>query len=220
MFAFISLPDNVKFKPGIKPDFFNEVFLWTCHDECGYHCMWRTTNAFVSRDWAVPQFYGKWPFKRILGIQEPASVFFSFLNLFAHWRMIRKFRREVRNDSPLYYVWHVFSAVRLLSGTIICLQKAGEEVCNHFWMFVITPMRISLWCCSNCGSLTTFYFHLDLHEWMDVFNHLSYSRLSADRIVGLWIRLFHGFGQFQLHNHEVNYWRDKEKLHILMFDFY
>lgn len=73
--------------------------------------MWRTTNAFVSRQWNVPQFYGKWPFKRLFGIQEPASVLFSFLNLFAHWRMIQKFRRQVRNDSPMYYIWHVFCGV-------------------------------------------------------------------------------------------------------------
>lgn len=73
--------------------------------------MWRTTMAFLNRNWAVPQFHGKWPFIRLFGIQEPASVFFSFLNLFAHWRMIRKFRREVRKDSPMYLIWHLFCAV-------------------------------------------------------------------------------------------------------------
>lgn len=103
--------DAVKFKEHIKPDLVNDILLWTCHDECIYHCMWRTTNAFVSRDWPVPQFYGKWPFKRFLGIQEPASVFFSFLNLLAHWRMIRKFRQEVRSDSPMYYIWLIFAGV-------------------------------------------------------------------------------------------------------------
>lgn len=71
----------------------------------------------MSRDWPVPQFYGKWPFVRFFGIQEPASVFFSFLNLVAHWRMIRKFRSEVRNDSPMYYVWHIFSGV-----SKVCIQ--------------------------------------------------------------------------------------------------
>lgn len=75
--------------------------------------MWRTTMAFLNRNWNVPQFYGKWPFIRLFGIQEPASVFFSFLNLFVHWRMIRKFRREVRHDSPMYYIWHIFCAVSL-----------------------------------------------------------------------------------------------------------
>lgn len=73
--------------------------------------MWRTTNLFVSRNWNVPQFYGKWPFKRLFGIQEPASALFSFFNLLVHWNMLKKFRREVRNDSPMYYIWNVFSVV-------------------------------------------------------------------------------------------------------------
>lgn len=73
--------------------------------------MWRTTNAFITRNWPVPQFYGKWPFERFLGMQEPASVVFSILNFLSHWWMIRRFRKDVRKDSPMYYVWHVFCAV-------------------------------------------------------------------------------------------------------------
>lgn len=103
--------DAIHFQDHIIPDFFNGLFLWSCKDECGYNCMWRTTNAFLSRDWSVPQFYGKWPFKRFYGIQEPASVLFSYLNFLVHWRMIKKYRRECRSDSPMYYVWHVFCAV-------------------------------------------------------------------------------------------------------------
>lgn len=102
----------MQFKNGIEQEWINGILLWSCHDECVYRCMWRTTNAFVAREWSVPQFYGKWPFKRFFGIQEPASVLFSFLNLIVHWKMLRKFRDDVRSDSPMYYVWHVFCAVR------------------------------------------------------------------------------------------------------------
>lgn len=107
---------------------------WSCADECQYGCMWRTVEAFQDRNWPVPQFYGKvhksqrkfnlfsfvrsfyvqWPFLRFLGLQEPASVMFSFFNLIAHIRNLRKFRREVRPDSPCYKIWHVFSAVSIL----------------------------------------------------------------------------------------------------------
>lgn len=75
--------------------------------------MWRTTNAFIMRNWPVPQFYGKWPFERFLGMQEPASVVFSIVNFLSHWWMIRQFRKEVRKDSPMYHVWHVFCAVKV-----------------------------------------------------------------------------------------------------------
>lgn len=176
--SFDSYIDATKFKENIKQDVFNEILLWTCHDECIYHCMWRTTNAFVSRNWNVPQFFGKWPFKRFLGIQEPASVLFSFLNLMAHWRMIRKFRREVRSDSPLYYVWHIFGAVSI-------------SIASHilFW---------------NIHQTLTSVNHLDLHKWLDLFHHFPYSRLSINWTTWLWFRLFHGIGQLLLHDFEVN----------------
>lgn len=110
----LSLADGLQFKNGIEQEWVNGILLWSCHDECVYGCMWRTTNAFVARQWDVPQFYGKWPFRRFFGIQEPASVLFSLLNLIVHWKMLRKFRENVRSDSPMYYVWHVFCAVRRL----------------------------------------------------------------------------------------------------------
>lgn len=105
------ITDGLLFKNGIEQEWINGILLWSCHDECVYRCMWRTTNAFVARQWDVPQFYGKWPFKRFFGIQEPASVIFSLLNLIVHWKMLRKFRENVRSDSPMYYVWHVLCAV-------------------------------------------------------------------------------------------------------------
>lgn len=154
----ISNSDATKFKSHLKQDFFNEIFLWTCHDECNYHCMWRTTNIFVAREWSVPQFYGKWPFKRILGIQEPASVFFSFLNLMAHWRMIRKFRREVRSDSPMYYVWHALSAV---SDFLAAFQ--------HFFFFYFNSIKMLLvlwhWYFNFCF-IFVFCFQICINAWI------------------------------------------------------
>ncbi|XP_004522696.1 post-GPI attachment to proteins factor 3 [Ceratitis capitata] len=90
---------------------FDKAFAWNCADECQYGCMWRTVDAFAERGWDVPQFYGKWPFVRFLGMQEPASVLFSILNLIAHIRWLRRFRTEVRPDSPCYKLWHIFSFI-------------------------------------------------------------------------------------------------------------
>ncbi|XP_060528949.1 post-GPI attachment to proteins factor 3 [Cylas formicarius] len=92
--------------------------LWSCRDECKYGCMWKTVDQFTARNWRIPQFYGKWPFVRIFGIQEPASVVFSLLNLYVHIKMIQKFRKVVRPDSPLFWLWHVF-----------CL------ICCHAWLW-------------------------------------------------------------------------------------
>jgi len=96
-----------------KQSVFDRLFQWTCADECQYGCMWRTVLAFFERGWPIPQFYGKWPFLRLLGMQEPASVIFSCLNFAMHLRMLRKFRREVRPDSPCYMLTHIFAVVGL-----------------------------------------------------------------------------------------------------------
>lgn len=179
------MSDAIKFKDHIKQDFFNEVLLWTCHDECIYHCMWRTTHTFVNRDWAVPQFYGKWPFARFFGIQEPASVFFSFLNLIAHWRMIRKFRKEVPQNSPMYYIWHIFSGVSIWSYNFF-------DFISIYILFISTNVHVC------------FVWKTDMYEWLDLFHYFPYKRLSVNGIIGLWIRILHGVGQFLLYDFKVN----------------
>ncbi|TDG50174.1 hypothetical protein AWZ03_003390 [Drosophila navojoa] len=92
---------------------FDRLFGWRCTDECSYGCMWRTVYAFMERGWPIPQFYGKWPFIRLFGMQEPASVLFSVLNFIMHFRMLRKFRWHVRPDSPCYMLAHIFALVCL-----------------------------------------------------------------------------------------------------------
>ncbi|XP_074031516.1 per1-like protein PGAP3 [Leptinotarsa decemlineata] len=104
--------DGVGFKNYDQP---TVLYLtqWSCGDECRYNCMWKTVDAFHERKWRTPQFHGKWPFVRILGMQEPASVVFSILNGYVHLKMVRKFRAEVRPDSPLTWLWHTFFVVSI-----------------------------------------------------------------------------------------------------------
>jgi post-GPI attachment to proteins factor 3 len=90
---------------------FENLVKWNCRDECKYECMHKTTQAFIARKWNIPQFHGKWPFVRLFGFQEPASVFFSALNFFVHYKGLVKFRQDVRPDSPLYNTWHAFTFI-------------------------------------------------------------------------------------------------------------
>ncbi|XP_052801827.1 post-GPI attachment to proteins factor 3-like [Mya arenaria] len=78
---------------------------WSCQDECKYTCMWVAADAFEKDGLHVPQFHGKWPFIRLCGIQEPASMFFSLLNGLAHLSILW-YRRFVPPSTPMYYVWH------------------------------------------------------------------------------------------------------------------
>jgi len=43
---------------------------WDCVSECKHDCMWEAVGEFVKNKEPIPQFYGKWPFVRWLGMQN------------------------------------------------------------------------------------------------------------------------------------------------------
>ncbi|KAG8702877.1 hypothetical protein FRC08_003192 [Ceratobasidium sp. 394] len=60
----------------------------------------------------IQQFYGKWPFWRFAGMQEPASVLFSLMNLAAHAAGMRRILRSVPKGfhmRPFYLAWSVLA---------------------------------------------------------------------------------------------------------------
>jgi len=60
--------------------------LWSCADDCKYTTMQNLEKEREGEGKYPWQYNGKWPFIRIAGIQEPASVVFSIANLWAHAR--------------------------------------------------------------------------------------------------------------------------------------
>ncbi|KAH8877953.1 Post-GPI attachment to proteins factor 3 [Schistosoma japonicum] len=86
---------------------FEHTILWDCKSECRYRCMWNTVSAFEKDGLPVPQFNGKWPFVRLCGMQEPASVLFSLLNLVFICYMFSQFYKYVPFNSPMYKTWVV-----------------------------------------------------------------------------------------------------------------
>ncbi|KAL1667480.1 Per1-like-domain-containing protein, partial [Schizophyllum commune] len=86
---------------------------WTCLDDCKYTCMHQITANVMGRGERPRQYFGKWPFWRFLGMQEPASVLFSLLNLWAHVRGSRALQRRVPRGHPMkpyYTTWSWISA--------------------------------------------------------------------------------------------------------------
>lgn len=71
----------------------------------------------MERHWELPQFYGKWPFIRVFGMQEPASVLFSLLNFWAHLRGLKKLKSTVQFSAPYFYMWKIFSLICLNAWT-------------------------------------------------------------------------------------------------------
>ncbi|TGZ76071.1 hypothetical protein CRM22_000011 [Opisthorchis felineus] len=86
-------------------DMLEDTIRWNCPRECRYRCMWKTVEAFVSDGLPVPQFYGKWPFLRLLGIQEPASALFSGLNLLLQFRYLALLCLQFDNRLPMFKYW-------------------------------------------------------------------------------------------------------------------
>lgn len=70
------------------PSITQRVFQWSCVDDIKYKCMHQYLE--LNKYSPTPQFYGKWPFWRFLGMQEPASVLFSLFNLLAHYSGLRR----------------------------------------------------------------------------------------------------------------------------------
>lgn len=85
---------------------------WTCADNCKYTCMHDITHRDVQKGDKVQQYYGKWPFWRLAGMQEPASVAFSLLNLWSHVRGALKVRDTISKNHPMksyYLIWSLVS---------------------------------------------------------------------------------------------------------------
>jgi len=58
--------------------------FWSCSDECKYECMHSIEQLRYSRGYIPVQYYGKWPFTRVWGLQELLSVVFSIGNAIPH----------------------------------------------------------------------------------------------------------------------------------------
>ena len=63
----------------------------------------------------IHQFHGKWPFRRFFGVQEPFSVFFSFLNLLAHRNGLSRVQEKIPADYPLRKYYVAFSYIGIVS---------------------------------------------------------------------------------------------------------
>ena len=62
----------------------NDLLSWNDEDDCKYYCMFWITH--IRREFNLPtlKYYGHWPYVRVFGIQEPASMLFSIMNTIPH----------------------------------------------------------------------------------------------------------------------------------------
>lgn len=116
---------------------------WTCLDDCKYSCMHKITDKAVELGEPVQQYYGKWPFWRFGGMQEPASVAFSLLNLWAHVKGASKLRRKVSESHPMrpyYLMWSLLSVNAWLWSSVFHTRgvSVGNGCCTCDLLFIIS----------------------------------------------------------------------------------
>lgn len=71
------------------------------------------TDDAINRGATIYQYHGKWPFWRWMGMQEPASVAFSLLNLLFHARGYSLVRKRVPDDHPMKSYYLGFAVVSI-----------------------------------------------------------------------------------------------------------
>lgn len=127
------------------------TLLWTCMDTCEYDCMWKRTKERKSQNLPVLQYFGKWPFKAVLGIQEPASVLASLGNLIAHLTGIVYFNRSKATFMSNYYrISAVLAAIAWIAAmTFHARDRWWTERADYytgsivfFWSLAYSVVRV------------------------------------------------------------------------------
>lgn len=134
---------------------YQAALQWTCKDECIYTCMWTTVDAFYKDGIGTPHFYGKWPFIRLFGIQEPASVIFSVLNGVFHLRILT-YRKVVPSSVPMYYVWQCVAVISMNTwfwSTIFHSRDTHfTEMMDYVSAFSLVLSNLLSLCCRALGT--------------------------------------------------------------------
>ncbi|EDK40662.2 hypothetical protein PGUG_04760 [Meyerozyma guilliermondii ATCC 6260] len=99
-----------------------KLLYWTCEQNCDYQCQRLVTQQRVDEKEEVLQFHGKWPFLRVFGIQEFASMIFSIGNLLVHLQGLRKIKHQIDTSPPHYgsYFHNILIVSVVTSAAWIC----------------------------------------------------------------------------------------------------
>ncbi|KAJ8531310.1 hypothetical protein K7X08_026744 [Anisodus acutangulus] len=98
---------------------------WDCLSDCQYHCMLTREEERQKLGLKPIKYHGKWPFRRVYGIQEPVSVAFSALNLaiqFHGWVsffILVNYKLPFSPNRKPYYeytgLWHIYAILSMNS---------------------------------------------------------------------------------------------------------
>lgn len=120
---------------------------WSCADDCKYTCMHMLTDLALESGVRVEQYYGKWPFWRFAGMQEPASVVFSIANLLMHVLGLDWLRRGVHPAHPMkpfYLAWAYLSINAWVWSAVFHTRGTCSHSSSPFLFIRSLPLRTLL----------------------------------------------------------------------------
>eukprot|EP00262_Sarcandra_glabra_P011847 TRINITY_DN2929_c0_g1_i1.p1 TRINITY_DN2929_c0_g1~~TRINITY_DN2929_c0_g1_i1.p1 ORF type:complete len:349 (-),score=33.73 TRINITY_DN2929_c0_g1_i1:290-1336(-) len=99
---------------------------WDCRSDCRYRCMLEREKERETLGHGPVKYHGKWPFRRVFGIQEPVSVALSALNLamqFHGWLsffILLYYKLPLRPQTRRTYyeftgLWHIYGLLAMNS---------------------------------------------------------------------------------------------------------
>jgi hypothetical protein len=109
------------------------LMQWDCAADCSYHCMWALEGPkAASAAGPVYKYFGKWPFIRVLGAQELASVLFSIANMLAHIHCMRRYLRYVRSlQAKSVAAGGIGSAGAATAGDVLGKSRSSSPKPGH-----------------------------------------------------------------------------------------
>jgi hypothetical protein len=102
---------NSEYEFKVDPPLSLKLFRWSCFADVKYNCMHEITQQRINQGLNIVQYYGKWPFWRVFGIQEIFSVIFSIGNGYAHYVHWSKLNRLPNN----FYLINYLKAYNLIT---------------------------------------------------------------------------------------------------------
>eukprot|EP00731_Ephydatia_muelleri_P008012 Em0004g350a len=158
------------------------LLLWSCKENCAYECMHEVTAQDLQSGRKIRQFYGKWPFVRILGVQEPSSALFSVLNGVANAYGYLSFKRRCPSNYPYLVPITVQCLVSLhtwfWSTVFHCRDTYWTERLDYFCASAMIVSGLVLQFIRITGPSATLWHCLYILLWAVLFlAHVSYLTL-------------------------------------------
>ncbi|KAI5956371.1 hypothetical protein KGF54_000846 [Candida jiufengensis] len=96
-----------------------KIWFWSCSSNCNYYCQQLVSDLRLKNGYSMLQFYGKWPFIVVFGIQEFFSTIFSMGNFiinYLNFKLIYK-QYQINNDKEIKLIY--FQYLILLGVSMI-----------------------------------------------------------------------------------------------------